>query len=61
MPARGPATGWEAHMELGLSGKTAVVAEGSRGCGRGISEVLNFGEILGTKPPPRSAASPGAG
>ena len=27
-------------MELGLSGKTAVVAGGSRGCGRGISEVL---------------------
>ena len=27
-------------MDLGLSGKTAVVAGGSRGCGRGISEVL---------------------
>ena len=27
-------------MGLGLSGKTAVVAGGSRGCGRGISEVL---------------------
>jgi 3-oxoacyl-[acyl-carrier protein] reductase len=27
-------------MDLGLSGMTAVVAGGSRGCGRGISEVL---------------------
>jgi len=27
-------------MDLGLSGKTAVVAGGSRGCGRGISEAL---------------------
>lgn len=27
-------------MDLGLAGKTAVVAGGSRGCGRGISEVL---------------------
>ena len=27
-------------MNLGLHGKTAVVAGGSRGCGRGISEVL---------------------
>jgi 3-oxoacyl-[acyl-carrier protein] reductase len=27
-------------MDMGLSGKTAVVAGGSRGCGRGISEVL---------------------
>ena len=27
-------------MDLGLSGKTAVVAGGSRSCGRGVSEVL---------------------
>jgi NAD(P)-dependent dehydrogenase (short-subunit alcohol dehydrogenase family) len=27
-------------MDLGLSGRVAIVAGGSRGCGRGIVEVL---------------------
>jgi hypothetical protein len=58
MPARRPATGWEDTDGPGPIRKTAVVAVGGRGCGRDISEVLNFGEILGAGTPAEISGQP---